>query len=188
MRRHVRLAALIFAAFIFTAALMVSPSAPAPALAQTCTGDASSFGVYPPTAAAGSTIAVTTANATYNFAPGDYAYLVGWGTLTSTVTSATTLAVDIPAGLASGTYTLEINYPGGPSCVPLQVAIVGPTPTPTGTPFIRPIVTVLSYTSSVGVLYPGMEFDINMTVQNTGALTARTVTLAVGQGDVVPRG
>src|SRR5574341_1822842 len=150
MRRHVRLAAPIFAAFIFTAALMLPPSAPAPALAQTCTGDASSFGVYPPTAAAGSTIAVTTSNPGNYFDFGDSAYLVGWGPLTSTpggTPAGSALTVQIPAGVPSGTYTLEINYAGGsPACVPLSVTIQGPTPTPTGTPFIRPIVTVLSYT------------------------------------------
>lgn len=67
------------------------------------------------------------------------------------------------------------------------MATVTPTPAVTPTAYIRPIVTVLSYGASSRVLTPGQEIDMEMTVQNTGALTARNVLVAFGEGDLVPR-
>ncbi|MBN1430555.1 MAG: hypothetical protein JXB07_19445 [Anaerolineae bacterium] len=96
-------------------------------------------------------------------------------------------------------YTLVVhNGDGSDVSLPNALTVISPTPTPnpvppgpTNTPqptnFIRPLVTVFSYGASSEKLFAGQEFGIEMTLQNTGQITAANIVANFLKGDFVPR-
>jgi len=78
------------------------------------------------------------------------------------------------------TLTIPVVQPKGGS----RTATPTPTTTPTSTPPPprRPQLVIKRYTSSVTPLQPGVQFDLEMQVQNVGDDLAKNTTLIIGGG------
>ena len=76
------------------------------------------------------------------------------------------------------TFTFPITPPkaGVPSATPTV------TPTLTPPPFLRPQLVISNYTTSVSPLQPGVQFTLNLQVENVGNDIAKRVTMIVGGG------
>jgi hypothetical protein len=121
--------------------------------------------------------------------------------LPATVQSATRLTFVLPAGCPPGTYSLRVDDGTDPNPVPVSntLTVISPSPTPnpatppgpTNTPqptnYVRPLVTVFSYGASSEKLVPGQDFEIEMTLQNTGQINASNIVVNFIAGDFVPR-
>jgi hypothetical protein len=57
-----------------------------------------------------------------------------------------------------------------------------PTPTTTAEPILRPQLVIGSYTTDISVLQPGLQFKLELNVQNLGNADARRVTMIFGGG------
>ncbi|MCC6905240.1 MAG: hypothetical protein IT326_05300, partial [Anaerolineae bacterium] len=192
MRNRTLLRILTFGAAALLVALSTLAAFPRRvAYAQGCSGSAASFGLTPIAVSnqSDSALTVTTADTgNYGFtgANGVTAVVLnGFGNLALTVTSASTLTAQVPAGLTPGGYSISVNYPS--KCVTLGFTVTGATPTPQPTGFVRPLVTVFSYGASSTILTPGEDIDFEMTVQNQGQLRAANVVVTFLTGDLIPR-
>jgi uncharacterized repeat protein (TIGR01451 family) len=124
----------------------------------------------------------------------------GYGLFDATIGGGGVLFV-LPAGFPAGQYTLRIHNGDSmtddtppnaltviaPTSTPLPTATPAMTNTPFPTSFVRPLVTVLSYGASSTVLTPGQNFDFEMTLQNTGQITATNIVVTFVANDFVPR-
>jgi hypothetical protein len=75
-------------------------------------------------------------------------------------------------------FTFPITPPkaGAPTATPTV------TPTVTPSPYLRPQLVISNYTTSVSPLQPGLQFTLNLQVQNVGNDLAKRVTMIVGGG------
>jgi uncharacterized repeat protein (TIGR01451 family) len=113
--------------------------------------------------------------------------LDGFGALNTTRVSDSLLTAGVPAGLASGNYTVRVVNADGTAVAPMQLAVTGPTPTPAPTAFARPLLVVISYGASSRQINPGENLDFEMTLQNAGQSTATNVVATFVSGDFLPR-
>lgn len=119
----------------------------------------------------------------------------GLGLLLATPTSSSQITFTLPTGCPPGTYTLRIRSGGTPNVIdttnrltvraPAISPVVTNTPVPTN--FVRPMVTVFSYGASSAKLSPGQDFEMEMTLQNTGQIVASNIVATFPAGDFVPR-
>lgn len=121
----------------------------------------------------------------------------GLGLLTATPvpSSPNQITFTLPAGCPPGRYTLRIRSSGTLNLtdttnqLTVRQEVIPPvvTNTPAPTNFVRPLVTVFSYGASSVKLVPGQDFEIEMTLQNTGKITASNIVTTFVAGDFVPR-
>jgi hypothetical protein len=74
------------------------------------------------------------------------------------------------------TITLSVYTPSGSG------ATATPTITPTSAPILRPQLVISQYAVNVPVLQPGVQFNLELTVENLGNADAKRVTMIFGGG------
>lgn len=85
---------------------------------------------------------------------------------------------------AAYTDTFALSIPVYTSSVSAPTATA--TPTATTAPVFRPQLVISSYTTDVAVLQPGLQFAVELKVQNVGNADAKRVTMIVGGGSATP--
>jgi hypothetical protein len=130
-----------------------------------------------------------------SFVEGAAVRLIGWGVLTTNFINATTLTAQVPASIKAGSYVVQVRTPDGqtsPETPQLRVnAAPGPTETPEPTspaPFVRPLLTVASYSTNPGPVAQGKTFGLAVAIKNVADDTAFNVVLTIPSGDFVPIG
>jgi len=114
--------------------------------------------------------------------------LDGYGSLSTTYVSPTTLSAVVPSGLPAGVYTVTVTNPDtSTASLPNGLTVTNPEPTAQPEPFGRPQVVVNSYKANVGVIQFGQEFKLSVTVHNSGQQTAFNVQASFTPGDLIPR-
>jgi len=114
--------------------------------------------------------------------------LDGYGTLSTTYVSPTTLSAVVPTGITTGVYTVTVTNPDtSTASLPNGLTVTAPEPTPQPEPFGRPQVVVNSYKANVGVIQFGQEFKLSVNVHNSGQQAAFNVQASFTPGDLIPR-
>ena len=114
--------------------------------------------------------------------------LDGYGTLSTTYVSPTTLSAVVPSGISVGVYTVTVTNPNAVTAsLPNGLTITEPEPTSSPEPFGRPLIVIKSYKANVGVIQFGQEFNLSVTVHNSGQLAASNVQASFASGDLIPR-
>jgi hypothetical protein len=130
-----------------------------------------------------------------DFASGSIASLDGYGSLSTSYFSNTTLLALVPGGISTGYYTLTVTNPDtSTASLPnaLQVIASNPTAaiTQTSEPlngYERPVLVVDSYDISQETISPGDHFTLNVTLYNAGQHYARNAVATFTPGDLIPR-
>ena len=125
------------------------------------------------------------------FTTGAVVRLVGYGLLETTVLHGNAVTAIVPAGLPSGTYTVEISDSlGRIEKSPYKLSVIQP-PLPTNTPeplptaipiTLLPSVSISNFIATPSTITAGQSTQLSFTVQNRGNQTARTITLTLGTG------
>ena len=130
-----------------------------------------------------------------DFVDGAAVRLIGWGVLPTNFINDTTLTAQVPAGIKAGSYVAQVRNPDGQisaSGPSLRVnAAPGPTDTPEPpgpVPFVRPLLTVASYSTDPGTVVQGKTFALSVAIKNVADDTAFNVVLTIPSGDFVPIG
>lgn len=210
MNKRVRLAALIFVAMAICAlsagvSWLVSPAVHAqdcpeiPGVIEVCDVQPGSIV---------NTTAVTITVIGDDFENGAVVVLDGYGALVTTYINSTLLTATVPAGVPGAyrgrDYDVRVINPTNPAtnfavledALTVFTPVSKPseptkTPVPTNTPlpteYIRPIVTIQSYGASSKVIVRGHDIDFEMTLENTGQITATNVVANFISGDLIPR-
>jgi len=114
--------------------------------------------------------------------------LDGYGPLSTTYVSPTTLSAVVPSGISAGVYTVTVTNPNAATAsLPNGLTITEPEPTSRPEPFGRPLIVIKSYKANVGVIQFGQEFNLSVTVHNSGQLAASNVQASFASGDLIPR-
>ncbi|MCB8976891.1 MAG: IPT/TIG domain-containing protein [Ardenticatenaceae bacterium] len=131
------------------------------------------------------------------FVDGAVVVLSGLSGLNTTFVSSSLLRANLPAGTASGGYSLTVINPNAASATlgnALTVtAPAGPTstPAPTNTPaptaFVRPLLVVNSYGASSAEITPGENLAFEMTIANAGQSRATNVVATFVAGNFTAR-
>ncbi len=74
------------------------------------------------------------------------------------------------------TITLPVYSPAG------LWSTATPTPTPTSAPVLRPQLVISSYSADLAKLQPGVQFKLNLGLENLGNANAKRVTMILGGG------
>lgn len=105
--------------------------------------------------------------------------------LTTTYVSATALTAIVPAGFPSGVYDVSVEVPGvGSATLPGGLTVLAPTSTPSQ-PFARPQIVIDSYSTSVGAILFGQEFNLNVSLDNAGGSTAYSLQVTYTSSDLL---
>ena len=130
-----------------------------------------------------------------DFIAGSIVSLDGFGSLSTSYFSGTTLMALAPAGIPVGTYTVTVTNPDLSSAsLPnsLNVVSVAPTVAVTQTSeppnnYERPVIVVNTYSMSQERISPGDYFTVAITLYNAGQHYARNVVATFTPGDLIPR-
>lgn len=130
-----------------------------------------------------------------NFVDGAAIRLVNWGVLPTTFINDTTLTAKVPASVKVGAYVVQVRNPDGqtsPETPQLRLnSMPEPTaapPPPGPAPFVRPLLTVASYSTNPGAVTQGKSFILSVAIKNVADDTAFNVVLTIPSGDFVPIG
>ena len=130
-----------------------------------------------------------------NFVQGAAIRLVGLGVLPTNFINDTTLTAEVPTGLKSGTYVVQVRNPDGQTSPESPQLRLTAAPDPTAVPqtpgpvqFVRPLLTVASYSTDPGTVSQGKQFMLSVAIKNVADDTAFNVVLTVPSGDYVPVG
>jgi hypothetical protein len=170
--------------------------------AQAFTDVLSITGVSPSTAANNvSTVLSITGT---DFIAGAVVSLNGYGALATTYVSDVSLTAVLPVGVPAGTYTVVVTHPDTtqaslsnaltiitpavPTTAPPPTAVEAPTVTvqPPGT-YERPLIVVLTYSTSSSKIAMGQDFDLYVTIYNSGQHYARNIVASFTPGEILPR-
>ncbi len=134
-----------------------------------------------------------------DFIDGAEVRLEGYGVLSTSYNSSTSLTAQLPAGVPPGAYTVTVLNPDA-SSASLQnalqvVAFTETIPAATKTPDVaatqpsgaRPIVVLDSYNAGVESISPNQQFELAIKIRNIGDLEAKNVIATFPPGDCVPR-
>lgn len=135
-----------------------------------------------------------------DFAEGAQVQLEGYGTLSTSFVSTSSLTAQLPAGIPPGIYTVTVINPDA-SSASLQnalqvVAYTETVPAATETPDVivtqqplgkRPLVILDSYDAGADSITPNQQFTLAIKVRNIGDLPAKNVVATFPPGDCVPR-
>ncbi len=114
--------------------------------------------------------------------------LDGYGSLSTGYVSPTTLSAVVPNGIPAGVYTVVVtNADTTMASLPNGLTVTAPAPTANPEPFGRPQVVVKSYKANVGMIQFGQEFNLSITVHNSGQLAAYNAQASFSSGDLIPR-
>jgi len=114
--------------------------------------------------------------------------LDGYGSLSTSYVSPTTLSAVVPNGIPAGVYTLTVtNADASSASLPNGLTVIGPELTSQPAPFGRPQIVIKSYKANVGVIQFGQEFNLSVTVHNSGQQEASNVQASFASGDLIPR-
>lgn len=123
-----------------------------------------------------------------DFESGSIVSLDGYGPLSTTYVSPTTLTAVVPNGIPAGVYTVTVtNLDATTASLPNGLTVAKPAVTPNPDPFGRPQIVVDSYKANVGVIQFGQEFNLKVNVYNSGQLAASNVQASFTSGDLIPR-
>lgn len=139
-----------------------------------------------------------------DFITGAVVSLNGYGALATTYVSAVSLTAVLPVGVPVGAYTVVVTLldttqaslsnaltviaPPAPTIAPAPTAVEAPTATviPSGT-YERPLIVVLTYTTSSDKIAMGQDFDLYVTIYNSGQQYARNIVASFTPGEILPR-
>jgi len=114
--------------------------------------------------------------------------LGGYGALSTTYVSPTTLKAVIPSGIPADVYTITVTNPDASSAsLPNGLTVTEPEPTSQPVSFGRPQIVIKSYKANVGVIQFGQEFNLSVTMHNSGQQGALNVQASFAPGDLIPR-
>jgi len=129
------------------------------------------------------------------FVSGAAVRLIGWGVLSTTFINDTTLIAEVAAGTKAGTYVVQVRNPDGQTSSESPQLRITSAPGPTETPappgpaqFVRPLLTVASYSTSPAPVTQGKTFVLSVAIKNVADDTAFNVVLTVPSGDFIPVG
>ncbi|MGW8250056.1 MAG: hypothetical protein ACWGO1_05395 [Anaerolineales bacterium] len=139
-----------------------------------------------------------------DFVDGAQVRIEGYGVLSTSFVSSTTLTALLPAGVSPGTYTVTVINPDTTSAslqsalqvvaltatVPaatVPAATQTPAPVDTQTTSERPLIVIDSYSASADSISPNQEFNLVIKLRNTGEVPARNLIATFPPGDCVPR-
>ncbi len=130
-----------------------------------------------------------------DFILGAVVSLDGYGSLSTSYFSSTTLLSVVPAGIPTGIYTLIVTNPDSSTAsLPnsLTVASQAPTAAVTSTSepptsYERPVLVIESYTISQEKISPGNSFSLYVTLYNAGQHYAKNIVATFIPGDLIPR-
>jgi hypothetical protein len=149
--------------------------------------------VMPGVIASGSSATLSIIGA--DFVDGAVASLEGFGNLSTSFVSSTSLVAQLPGNVPVGTYTLRVTNPDstwGSLFDAIRIVAVAPTaapsPAPTEAPAVteRPVIVVDSYEYGKGAITPGQSFDLQIKFANRGQTPARNIVILFPSGDFVP--
>ncbi len=129
-----------------------------------------------------------------DFVDGALVSLEGFGPLSTTFVSAASLTAILPVGVPAATYNVIVTLPDT-STASLSGALTvtlpaSPTATATNVPsgtYERPLIVVQSYSTSASPIYPGQEFDLYVTIYNSGQHYARNIVASFTPDLLMPR-
>jgi hypothetical protein len=140
-----------------------------------------------------------------DFVTGAVVSLNGYGALATTYVSAVALTAALPAGVPVGIYTVVVTLPDTTQAsLPNALTVIAP-PVPTTAPpptaveatpiatdlpsgtYERPLIVVLTYSTSSSIIAMGQDFDLYVTIYNSGQHYARNIVASFTPGDIVPR-
>jgi len=129
-----------------------------------------------------------------DFVDGTVVSLEGYGVLATTFVSVTSLNAVLPVGVPAGNYNVVVTLPDTTQAsLPngLTVTIpIAPTATATLAPpgtYERPVIVVLSYSTSASKISPGQNFDLYVTIYNSGQHYARNIVASFVPDLLLPR-
>jgi hypothetical protein len=138
-----------------------------------------------------------------DFVDGAIVSLGGYGPLSTSFISATSLLATVPAHIPSGTYTVIVTNPDMSSAslnnaltivseLPTQAQTAAPTVEPTNTSeppsgYQRPVIVVDTYGLSQDTISPGDSFTLFVTLYNAGQKYATNVVAIFTPGELIPR-
>jgi hypothetical protein len=121
--------------------------------------------------------------------------LNGYGSLSTSYFSNTTLLAVVPAGIPAGIYTVTVTNPHLSSASlsnSLSVGSQAPTETVTQTSeppssYERPVLVINTYSISQEKISPGNSFSLYVTLFNAGQHYAKNIVATFIPGDLIPR-
>lgn len=130
-----------------------------------------------------------------DFVVGSVVSLDGYGSLSTSYFSSTTLTALIPSGVPVGIYTVTVTNPDASTYSlsnALQVVSIAPTASITQTveppnSYERPVLVVDTYSISQDTISPGDHFILYVTLFNAGQHYARNAVATFTPGDLIPR-
>ena len=130
-----------------------------------------------------------------DFVLGAVVSLDGYGSLSTSYFSNTTLMAVVPAGIPAGIYTVTVTNPDLSTASlfnSLNVTSQAPTAviTQTSEPptsYERPVLVVDSYSISQDKISPGNSFSLYVTLYNAGQHYAKNIVATFVPGDLIPR-
>jgi hypothetical protein len=130
-----------------------------------------------------------------DFVSGSTVSLDGYGSLSTSYFSSTTLMANVPSGIPIGTYTVSVINPDLSTASltnALTIILEAPTSTPTQTiepprDYQRPVVVVDTYSLSQDTISPGDSFTLFVTLYNAGQKYATNVVATFTPGELMPR-
>ncbi|MDX1475447.1 MAG: hypothetical protein R3309_14840, partial [Reinekea sp.] len=133
-------------------------------------------------------VANTISIAGSEFEAGSVVSLDGYGPLSTAYVSPTTLSAIVPNGISAGVYTVTVtNSDTSSAYLPNGLTVTEPVATSNPESFGRPQLIVKSYKANVRAIQFGQEFNLNVTVHNSGQLPASNVQASFTTGDLIPR-
>ena len=102
-----------------------------------------------------------------------------WGQTVATVVM--TLSYTDGAGVAY-TENFNLTVPLVQPSIGLPTATRTPTPTGTPRPLVRPELVITNYTINISPLQPGVQFTLEITLENLGNALAKRVIMIIGGG------
>jgi len=129
-----------------------------------------------------------------DFVDGAVVSLEGYGALATTFVSATSLNAVLPVGVPARIYNVLVTLPDtSQASLPNGLTVTEP-PAPTATATLvpsgtyeRPVIVVLSYSTSSSKIYPGQDFDLYVTIYNSGQHYARNIVASFTPDLLLPR-
>jgi hypothetical protein len=130
-----------------------------------------------------------------DFTVGSVVSLDGFGSLSTSYFSNTTLLAIVPAGTPVGLYTVTVINPDSTTAsLTNSLNIIAQTPTETATSTVeppnsyeRPVLVINDYGISQDRIAPGNSFSLYVTLYNAGQHYAKNIVASFIPGDLIPR-
>jgi len=120
--------------------------------------------------------------------------VIGYGLLSTSFINPTALTAVLPAGVAAGTYTLDVSDGARTAQLGNALVVRSPAPQPTATspaqppPPGRPILTIRNYTVEPARVKAGEEFVVTIEIYNNGSRAGENTMAVFPGGAFLPVG